>query len=35
MMLPFGDFLPKKKRLAPNIIGKPILKFLISGSPNI
>jgi hypothetical protein len=31
-MLPLGDFLPPRKRLAPKIIGKQIFEFLISKS---
>jgi hypothetical protein len=34
-MLPLGDFLPQRKRLAPKIIGKIIFEFLISKSIDI
>jgi hypothetical protein len=34
-MLPLGDFLPQRKRLAPNIIGKQIFEFLMSESIDI
>jgi hypothetical protein len=34
-MMPLGDFLPQRKRLAPNITGKQIFEFLMAKSIDI
>jgi hypothetical protein len=34
-MLPLGDFLPKRKVLAPNIIGEQFFEFLMPKSIDI
>jgi hypothetical protein len=34
-VFPFGDFLLRRKRLAPCMIGRQIFEFLISGSADI
>ncbi len=33
--MPLGDFLPQRKRLAPNITGKQIFEFLMAKSIDI